>query len=281
MRIIPKYDEYDMQGRPRLDASVALANSNPLLIARGAVSGSSGVNKFGRNIEIDSGITADVWDGGHTVASGGTSLLWVAPTAAKKHTIASTNAGDTSGGAGARTVTVNGLPDWNTAEVSETVTMNTATPPLTANSYVIIHRMFVATKGATSTNIGEITATAADDATVTARIRAGQGQTQMVVYGIPSTQTLYMGRLYGNMNKAGASALCDVSVKYNPEPQTELTNFLTKHTFGLQSTGTSALTINYATPKKFAGPGILKMQVLSGTNDVDLSGGFDAVLIDN
>ena len=161
--------------------------------------------------------------------------------------------------------------------------MNTAAPPQTVNSYVIIHRLEALTWGSSGPNIGEITATTLTDSpgTVTARIRAGQGQTQMVIYGIPSTQTLYMGRLYGNMNKAGQAALCDVSVKYNPEPQTELTGFLTKHTFGLQSTGTSALTINYATPKKFAGPGILKMQVLSGTNDVDISGGFDAVLIDN
>jgi hypothetical protein len=61
-----------------------------------------GVNKFGRNIEIDSSVTADIWDGGYTVASGGVSLIWVAPTAARTHTIASTDANDTAGGTGAR-----------------------------------------------------------------------------------------------------------------------------------------------------------------------------------
>ena len=45
-KIIPKYDEYDMHGRPRLDATVALANCNPLLIARGLINGTSQVKNF-------------------------------------------------------------------------------------------------------------------------------------------------------------------------------------------------------------------------------------------
>lgn len=34
-------------------------------------------------------------------------------------------------------------------------------------------------------------------------------------------------------------------------------------------------------PKKFVGPGIIKIQSTSGANDVDISAGFDIVLIDN
>ena len=158
--------------------------------------------------------------------------------------------------------------------------MNTASPPTTA-AYVIIHRMEVITSGGTSRNIGEITATATDDATVTARIRALEGQTQMVIYGIPSTQTLYMGRLYGNLIKGNVAGGCSMALKYNPEPQTQLTKFNTKHTFGITSTGTSALTINYSSPKVFSGPGILKLQATSTANDMDVSGGFDAVLVTN
>jgi hypothetical protein len=208
-------------------------------------------------------------------------LIWVAPTAARQHNIASTDGGDTLLGAGARTIQVYGLPDWDTAEVSEVIEMAGAADVLTDNSYVIIHRIKVLTKGATSTNIGVITATAVSDATVTALIRAGEGQTQMVIYGIPSTQTLYMGRVYGNLIKGNVAGGCSVAVKYNPEPQTELTNFLTKHTFGIQSTGTSALTINYSSPKTFSGPGILKLEVTSTANDMDVSGGFDGLLFDD
>ena len=46
-RKIPVYDDYPQIGRVRLDPSLALANSDPLLIARGLVTGISQVNKFG------------------------------------------------------------------------------------------------------------------------------------------------------------------------------------------------------------------------------------------
>lgn len=253
--------------------------------ARGNIEGVAFVDKFGRNIEIDAGVTADIWDGGHTLVSGGSvSLIWVAPTAASKHNITSSSASDASGGVGARTIRVFGLPSWGAKEISEDITMNGQGNVAMQNDMVIIHRMRVLTKGATSVNVGIITATATSPSatTVTAQIRAGEGQTQMAIYGIPSTQTAYLGRFYANVNRgAGAAALLDVSLKYNPEPQTELTNFLTKHTFGLQTVGTSAFTIPYYVPKKFVGPGILKVQCTSGTNDMDVSAGFDLLLIGN
>lgn len=251
-------------------------------VARGLVSGITSENKFGRNIEVDSGVTADIWDGGHTVGSGGVSLIWVAPTAARTHTIASSDANDTSGGTGARTVRIWGLTGWGVAEANEDVTMNTGSPPVTSNSYVIIHRMQVLTKGATNVNIGTITATATTDSTITAQIRPSQGQTQMAIYGIPSTQTAYVGHFYGAANKAGGAAgLLDFQLSFNPEPDAELTNFLVKHTFGIQTVGTSALTNTYETYKTFAGPGILKVQAISGTNDMDVSAGFDFFLVTN
>ncbi len=259
-----------------------------LALAQGQVPGQTTINKFGRNTEIDSTVTADIWNGGHTVGAlpAGTSLIWVAPTAAAKHNIVSTSTSDDGDpvGVGARTVRIFGLPDWDTAEVTEDITMNGETNVETANSYVIIHRMRVLTKGATSSNVGTITATAKAPSatTVTARIEVGKGQTQMAVYGIPSTQKLYLYFLYTYANKAGgATALADVSLLYNPEPDVQLTNFLTKHTKGLMTAGTSGVPHPFSPPKKFAGPGILKVQVLNGTNDMDISAGFDGIVVNN
>lgn len=280
-RAIPAYDNLEKERRYRVDGVLALANSDPLLVARGLIDGVSSVNKFGRNIEIDAGVTADLWDGGYTLASGGESLIWVAPTQARIHSITSDDGGDTLLGAGARTIAISGLVDWDTPEVTETVEMNGVAGNPTANAYVIIHRMQVLTSGATARNIGEINATAAVDGTITAQVRALEGQTQMVVYGIPSTQTLYMGRLYGNIVRDKATGGVRYTLKYNPEPQTQLTNFNVKHTFGTMVTGTSALTINYSSPKAFSGPGILKLQCTSSAADMDVSGGFDAVLVDD
>ena len=154
----------------------------------------------------------------------------------------------------------------------------------TTNSYVIIYRMHVITKGATNVNVGLITATATSPSatTITARIEIGKGQTQMAIFGIPSTQKFYMDRFYSNMNKSGgAVGQVDVVLLYNPEPDVELTNFVSRHTFGLQKSGTTAFLIPFTTPKILPGPAIIKIQVSSNANDMDVSAGFDGEIVDN
>jgi len=254
---------------------------NPYLaVPAGQASTLTGVNKYGRNIEIDSAVTADIWDGGKTVASGGVSLIWVAPTAARIHQLVSTSASDAAAGVGARTIQIYGLTSWTTAETSEVITMNGTTDVPTVNAYVIIHRMKVLTKGATSSNVGVITATADTDSTVTALISALRGQTLMAIYGISSVETAYMGAVYATANKSGgAAALVDVTLLVNPEPDAELTNYLEKQTFGLSTAGTSAWILPYYTPKKITGPAIIKIQATSGTNDMDVSAGFDIIKV--
>lgn len=260
-----------------------LPSSFELDVARGIIPGMSTYNKFGRNIEIDADVLADIWDGGHTIASGGSvSLIWVAPTQARIHDIVSSSTSDAMGGVGARSIHLFGLPAWDKKEISEYINLDGTTNVPTVNKYVIIHRMKVETKGVTSINVGIIKATAQTDATVTAQIRAGQGQTQMTLFGVPSIQTAYLGRFYANCNKsAGAAGLVDVSLMVNTDPMGELTNFLTRHTFGLQTVGTSAFTIPYYVPKIIPGPVIIKIQVLSGTANMDVSAGFDLILVDN
>lgn len=254
---------------------------NVLEIARGNVAGMVTINKFGRSTNVDNGVATDIWDRANATNDVD---IWVAPTQARTHDIVSSSASDDGSpvGVGARTIKVFGLTGWGTKEVSEDIVMNGTTNVPTANSYVIVHRMQVLTKGATSSNVGLITATAQTDGTVTAQINAGEGQTLMAIYGIPSTQTAFVGRIYGSVNEAqGAAGNADVSLMVNPEPDAELLNFITKHRFGLDDTGTSALSVNYYTPKVFAGPLIIKMQAIGGTNDLSVSAGFDLILVDN
>ena len=93
-------------------------------VALGNVSGWDHINKFGEALDADLSVDTDIWDG----ADGTTSTdVWVAPTTARTHDITSTSANDDGEGTpltGARTVEVYGLTAWNTAEVSETVTLN-------------------------------------------------------------------------------------------------------------------------------------------------------------
>ncbi len=250
-------------------------------VARGGIPGLSSVAKFGRSTNVDSGVDTDIWDGANPTLD---QAIWIAPTAARVHAIVSSDAGDDGDpvGVGARTVRIFGLTSWSTKEVFEDITLNGVGSVNTVNSYVIIHRMKVLTKGATSSNVGIIKATAASDNTITAQILAGKGQTQMAIYGIPSTQTAYMERLYATMNRAsGATSLVDMTLLFNPEPDAELLNFLTKHTMGLLSVGSTDIEHVFGPPKVFPGPGILKVQGVGSSADIDVDAGFDLVLEDN
>ena len=257
-----------------------------LEVARGNIPGQSSVNKFGHNKEIDSGVTADIWDGGYTVTSGGDALIWLAPTAARIHGIASSSDLDGKTAApssvGARTLRVYGLTTWGTAESSEDITLDGTTSVNTASSYVIIHRMKVLTSGSTSINVGEIKATAASDGTITARIQATHGQTEMAIYGVPSTQKAYIGIIYVSVNKSGgAAASADTHILVNENPDVQTTNFIIKHVDGVTVTGTSHLHHSWYTPVEIIGPAIIKINAVSSVNNNDVAAGFDLILVDN
>ena len=236
--------------------------------ALGHMPGYVSVQKFGRNTDVDTASVEDVWDGGGT---------HVAPTEARVHNIASTDANDTSAGTGARTIQVYGLTDWDTAETSEAITLDGVSDVATTNSYVIIHRMKVLTKGATDVNVGTITATAVTDATVTAQINPSQGQTQMAVYGVPSVQVAIVSQIYSNVLKLSGTVSVDNKLLVNPEPDVELTNFITKHTF-TSTNSIGNVQVNFNSPKVFSGPCIIKMQADVSANNTDIGAGFDAIL---
>jgi hypothetical protein len=255
-----------------------------LEIPAGRVGTTTSVNKFGRATNVDSGVTTDIWDRANATAD---QDIWVAPTAARVHAIASTSDNDGKTGApsstGARTLRVYGLTAWNADEVSEDITLDGTTSVNTVNSYVIVHRMKVLTKGSSGPNVGILTATAATDATITAQINAGEGQTQMAIYGIPSTKVAYLTGFYASVLKANLSTNevhADINVVFNPNPDSELTAFLIKHTAGCGTRAQSPFRHMFNPYNKFEGPGILKVQAAGSANDLDVSAGFDLILED-
>ena len=145
-----------------------------------------------------------------------------------------------------------------------------------------IHRMKVLTSGATSINVGNITATAATDATVTAVILAGDGQTEMAIYGVPSVQSFYLTRWGVGIDKSsGVAASCDFQMRVNENPNVQTTNFIRKDDMSVQSTGSQSFERNYHNPVKFSGPCIIKVQGIASANDTDAKSGFDGYLVTN
>jgi hypothetical protein len=258
--------------------SSQLTGDLALDIARGSVSGFSSVNKFGRTSNADADVATDIWDGANATDD---IDEWVAPTQARTHAIVSSSTSDTSGGAGARTIRIYGLTDWDTKETSEVVTLNGTTPVNTANSYVIIHRMKVLTAGASGPNVGYIDATAATDATITAMILPLEGQTQMAVYGIPSTQTAYVTGFYASV-LSGTNKTCaaNVALLWTPDVENQEGVFQVKHTRGIYDPGETGFQHFYNPYNGFSGPGIFKLEATTDQNNSDVSGGFDIILED-
>lgn len=258
-----------------------VATDAALEIALGNVTGHFPVQKHGRapgGVQITA---TDIWDRADAAA---TQQIWVAPTEARIHTITSNSASDDGDpvGVGARTIRVYGLTSWATAETSEDITLNGVGGVATANAYVIIHRLEVLTKGATSTNVGTIIATAATDTTITAAILPGVGRTQMAILGIPSTQVLCLTQYYAGLRASvGAAQASDVELLFNPEPDAELTNFRTVHPRGVNKNGTSSFDHPFNPYRTLSGPGILKINCIGSEADMDMFAGFGGVLVDN
>lgn len=280
-----KVTEYNSGG-----TELSLYYQDPMLIAAHGsaplISAITKVNKYGKATDgIQTSIT-DIWDRADATP---TQQLWVAPTAARTHQITSSSTADDGtpegAGAGAQAVRIWGLTSWSADEVSEDVTLNGTANVATANSYVIIHRMKVIEVGSTyNLNVGNITATADTDGTVTAQISAGNGQTLMAIYGIPSTQTAYMTCYYFNSHDSanpGTATEADFSLLINERPDLNETVFLNKSNIGLNSVGSNIGARCYSPYMKINGPAIIKVQALATSADTEGVAEFDLIMIAN
>lgn len=251
-------------------------------VALGNIAGRSSVNKFGAAPSGLQTTLTDIWDLADATP---TSQVWVAPTDARVHAVKSTSGEDDAGGTGAASLIVYGLTDWDTDEVNETVTLDGTANVNTANAYVIIHRMKCVGQASTTgpgVNIGTITATAASDATVTAAILPANGQTEMAIYGVPSTKTALVHEWRAHIDKSqGAAASADFLLKANQQPDVQLLGFLRKDDISVQSTGASHGRNVHKFPIKLVGPCIIKVQGIATTADTDGEAGFILELVDN
>lgn len=250
-----------------------------LEVALGKVPGYSPINKFGEAPDCDSGVSTDIWDGADGVPTG--TDIWVPPTQARIHDIVSSDVNDDGSpvGTGMRTVRVYGLTGWGTAEVSEDVILNGTTVVPTSNAYVIIHRMEGLTFGTGETNAGIIKATAQTDATVTAAIQTGMGQTLMLIYGVPSTQKIAIKTIKCAALRSASAVKVNGSLLVKLRADQADSAFVTKEK--IQFSDVMSSTHDYTPPKILAGPCIIKIQVKTNLNNTVIAGTFDGLVVDN
>ena len=134
--------------------------------------GTSPFLKFGYNDDISSAAPEVVasFGGTFTPLSTATTL-----------TLVSSSASDTSAGVGARSLFIQGLDSTRRYQF-EFVTLNGTTPVVTTNTWLGVNRIMVFSSGTSQTNVGNISCTATTGGTNQARIPAGTGVTQQLIF---------------------------------------------------------------------------------------------------
>ena len=118
--------------------------------------------------------------------------VYTFPASATKMDLVSTDADDADGDTGARTVTIYGLlADYS--EASETLTLTGTTLVTTANAYLRINNMRIASAGSSNAPEGILTLTETTGTTYKyGYIRNGFTRQRTMVYTVPLGKTLYI-----------------------------------------------------------------------------------------
>lgn len=233
------------------------------------------VTVFGYATNLDVGIATDIHDNPALA-------IHVAPTEARAHDVASSDAGDDGDpvGLGAQILRVWGLKTWADKESVIDLVLNGTTDVVTI-PLVFVNRMEVIAWGATNVNIGVIKATADTDNTVSAQINAGEGETHMALLGIPSTQKLFIKSYFGTSISPASQSVIGFKLLANTYAGTVLTRFATKHQFSLDSDVDGSKSHIFGVPLEIAGPAIVKIQGTSTVINSIATAGFDGILVDN
>ena len=159
--------------------------------------GLSHVHKFGAVPAMSTNNTGTVWDVNDTT------YPWSAFSSATTLTVDRASASDAD-----KQVLITGL-DSAYNEITETVTLSSATGNATTKSFIRVYRAYI-TNGS-ATNVGNVTVKAST--TVVAQITAGKGQTLMAIYTVPAGYSAYI--LKGAATcQDGADATGDMFVRY-------------------------------------------------------------------
>lgn len=244
---------------------VFISRNSGIEIVAGNVAGQSAVLKFGANPNV--GATKEtIWDlGGKYTYMPSASVL----------KLSSSDVDDAGGDTGARTLRVWGL-DENGLEATDTKTLTGQTEVLTDNTYSRIFRMQVLTSGSSGTNEGIIYAgTGAVASGVPtnkyAAILAGNGQTLMATYTIPSDKTAYLMRYYAS---SGEGKDAEIRLLVGDAGGTLVVK-------NQQEIFQSFIDFPYPLPLVIPASSDVEIDASSAATTVPVSAGFDLILVDN
>jgi len=242
-------------------------------VGNGDVSNATVWNKFGYNLDVDSG-------GEELIASfGGTINIM---TSGDTLDVVSSSAEDGAGtSTGVLSVLITGISDTNTAQ-TEIVTMNGTTPVTTSNSWLGINRVVALSVGSNGSAVGTITIDDTSNAVgVQAEIPIGANVTQQCVFHTPITNNLLTEWLIINARKlSGAGGSPRVTIKgYSYSRVTSVTY----EVFRLDIDTSVENTVQLTPPVPFVigGREVLYFTAETNTNNTTVNCRFSGILIDN
>lgn len=251
-------------------------NSNGLAIAKGDVSGSTFIHKFGNAPDFD---TLDgfvtVWDGADDGLAD--AMVYTYSATANIDSISSSINSDTVD------IEVQGL-DTNYDLVTQTVTLTGQATATLGTPLLRIFRMI--NIGATdlagtvycyingATVVSGVPTVATE---IRAVISITHNQTLMAIYTIPAGKTGYMRDWYISAGGAKKTSLHEVHMEFRPFGQV----FQTKHIAGIAIAGTSYFKHIYEEPEVLLEKTDVRMHVNTDEDAASISAGFDIVLVDN
>jgi len=259
--------ESNIKGSPSIDLSEGL------MISAGFVNDMSGVNKFGENPTLATSSTETIWDGSNTYTFPSTADI--------THIRQATDQAAMRGA----TVEVQGLrlsgSSWFLS-VQDVVldAANTTTPVALTTPLIRVFRMkvkanVVTTQDVELRNVG--------GGTTYAIITAGNNQTLMAIYTVPTNYTAYVSAYYASLNKDSGGGDPDVIIKmWNQDNENTYAPQL-KHVLGLDTDATSYFKHGFSPYLKLEERTDVYLTAtnLSGSATADVSGGFDLVLMVN
>ena len=261
------------QHREELARAINMADY-ALEISKGNVTGTSGVNKFGRNTDVDTALEA-VWDGG------GTSMYL--PTSTWSATANITDLVSSSTSDNGLTVEIQGL-DTNWAAVTQTKTLGTpATTSVDLDTPLIrVFRMKnpggTAYTGTIQCGAGNASS-AFSAANLRAQITIGFDQTLMALYSIPASATGYLTSWGASLNKGTPASGGVTTILW---ARTFGGVFRVQDTRSLMVTGTSAPEPRIYNPyPSYSAKTDILVTAQGSTSNFDVSAGFDLILVDN
>jgi hypothetical protein len=262
---IHKAMDYNQAGQPLL-RTTGSSYDWTINISAGDVSGTSYIEKFGMNVDVDSN-KETIWDGGD---------IYTYIATAETVAVTSTSGADSATGAGARTVEIQGL-DANHNLVYETLTVGGGAG---TQEFLRVFRAKVVTAGSNGINEGTISITSSDTSTELAQIgvdgsgsnAAGRGQTFMALYTVPAGKTAYLTQWTVGCGKQNTDAVATFLAR----PEGGAWN--AKDIITVSATTYAK---DYKIPLQFTEKTDIEVRAYSTTNNSLVSSTFNLILIDN